>query len=338
MATGNSRNERIYLNMESSYGVIPNTTGAASVAGSDYCAHIGFTMTPSVAMIVRPAKTGTRTIRAGVSGRRAASWSGNFEMLGGSGPGIEPDCGKIFRCGFGNNPTIAAGVSVTYSLADTVLSMCGFSFLTPTTLTQRIIAGALVKDMTFTMNQDVATFTAQGEAKWLVDSTNFSALDVPGKCGLTAFPTEPVSPVGNGSLIAGFTGSLVVDGNTIANLTQFGLTIGANNGVVANNFGTYYPNETFGAERQVMCTIGGRLDDTTGITNAMQKALLKTPIQIVATVGTVPGSRYEFTIKGVQLGMPVMGDSGPFWTLNFGNSPASGSSLTALDEVSLRIY
>jgi hypothetical protein len=338
MATGNSRNERIYTMVESTYGVVPNTGGAATVAGSNYLAHIGFQLNAAQAMLVRPSKTGSRTVRSGVGGRRAASWNANLEMLAGSGAGVAPDCDPILRAVFGQAPTVSAGVSVTYNFADTVRSFSAFSFITPNTLMQRIGAGCVAQTASFTLNQDVATWTASGDAKWLIDSVNFATLDTDGRSGLTAFPTEPVSPVGNGSLIAGFTGSLVVDGNTVADLTDFGLTIGAGNATIKNNFGSSYPNETFGDTRSVSCSIGSRLSDVTAITNAITKALSKTAIQIVATVGTVAGNRYEFTVKGVQLGMPSMSDSGPFWTLNFGDSPASGSTLTSLDEVSLRIY
>jgi hypothetical protein len=338
MAIGNSRNERIYLQNESAYGVIPNSSGVASVAGSNYCAHIGFQLNAQQAMLTRPSKTGSRTVRSGVGGRRSASWSANLEMLAGSGAGVAPDADPILRAIFGAAPSISAGVSVTYSLADTVRSFAAYSFITPNTLMQRVAAGCVAQSATFTLNQDVAAWSASGEAKWLVDSVNFAALDTPGRSGLTAFPSEPGSPVGNGSLIAGFTGSLVVDGNAVADLTDFGLTINAGNSTIKNNFGEYYPNEVFGDTRSVVCSIGSRLSDATAITNAITKALGKNAIQIVATVGSVPGNRYEFTIRGVQLGMPSMSDSGPFWTLNFGDSPASGSSLTSLDEVSLRIY
>jgi hypothetical protein len=338
MATGNSRNERLYLQNEASYGVVPNSSGAATVAGSNYCAHIGFQMTPRVGMIVRPSKTGSRTVRSGQGGRRAGSWNGNFEMLAGSAAGVAPDCDPILRAIFGAAPTINAGTSVVYNLADPVLSFSAFSFITPNTLMQRIAAGCVARSASFRLNQDAATFETSGDFKWLIDSVNFAALDTPGRCGLTAFPSEPGSPVGNGNLIVGFTGSLVIDGNTVSDLTGFNLNTGVNNGVIGNNFGQFYGNETFGDTRGISCTIESRLSDVTAITNAIQKGLSKSAIQIVATVGSVPGNRYEFTVKGVQLDMPTMSDSGPFWTLNFGDSPASGSSLSALDEVSLRIY
>lgn len=183
----------------------------------------------------------------------------------------------------------------------------------------------------------MAKWSANGSLISVVDSVNFGSMTTAEKCGLTAFPSEPGSPVSNGNLIPGFTGALTVDGNTVAALTSMNINIGVNNGLI-RTFGNYQATESFGEVRNVTASCEVRLDTVTAITNMIQKGYSKAAVQIIAEIGMVVGNRYQFTLKGVQLEQPTESDSGPFWTLQFGSSPASGSSISAVDEISLKIY
>ncbi|MDE2103020.1 MAG: hypothetical protein KGL39_37595, partial [Patescibacteria group bacterium] len=137
MAFSYSRNERIYLQAETTYGQIPNTGGTASVTGSNCCRHTKLVLTPDVALLTRRDKTGTRTITAGVAGRKAGKWLVEMDLAANGTAGVVPDCDPILQAIFGAAATVSAGVSVSYALTDVIKSLSIFSFRTPSTMMQR---------------------------------------------------------------------------------------------------------------------------------------------------------------------------------------------------------
>jgi hypothetical protein len=317
--------------------VIPNASGTASLTGSNCCRHTKITLTPDVALLTRRDKTGTRSITAGVAGRKSGKWSVEMDLAANGAAGTVPDCDPILQAIFGQAATVSAGVSVTYSLSDVIKSFTAWSFRTPSTMMQRAASGSVVSSATFQLGQDIASLRADGESMWVVDSKNFATLDAGGKSGLTAFPAEPGSPVTNGGIIAGFTGQATLDSNVLANIRTATLKIGTGDQLTRDTFGTYYPSGTEGDVRNVVLSFNLYDDDGTGTTNLYQKAVSKAAINITLAIGTVAGSTWTFTLKGVQLAMPSLEDGGRKWSAAFGDSRASGSTLTALDEVALTI-
>lgn len=104
-----SRQETFFLQVESSFGVIPNTTGTATVAASNACAMIQFKMNRTTDPIVRKDKTGSRTMPAGVPGRQIAVWSTNMSLVTNGVAGVVPDCDPIFQSLFGAASTAMSG-------------------------------------------------------------------------------------------------------------------------------------------------------------------------------------------------------------------------------------
>jgi hypothetical protein len=332
-----SRNERIYLQKETAFGTIPNTGGTASVSGSSACRHVKASLTPEVALLVRPDKTGARTATAGVAGRKIGKWSVEMSLAANGAAGVVPDCDPLLVALFGADATINAGVSVSYALADVVKSLCLWRFRTPAAVMQQVAFGAVLNEATFNLGQDIASWSASGECMWVLDSVNFSGTDATGKGGLTAFPSEPASPVTNGGIIAGFTGQATFDGNVLANIRTATLKITTGNSIVKDTFGSYYGTTPEGDMRAVALSFGIYDDDASGTTNLYQKAISKSPINVTLQIGTVTGSKWTFTIKGIQLAVPSLDDGQRRWSASFGDSQASGSSITALDEVALTI-
>jgi len=337
MAVSFSRNERIYLQKETTFGVIPNTSGTASVSGSNCCRHIKASLTPEVALLVRPDKTGSRTATAGVAGRKTGKWSLEMSLAANGAPGVVPDCDPLLVALFGAEATVSAGTSVTYNLADAVKSFTLWRFRTPASVMQQVAFGCVVNDATFNLGQDIAQWSTSGECIWVLDSVNFSGTDSTGKGGLTAFPSEPSNPVTNGGIIAGFTGQATFDSNTLANIRTATLKITTGNAIVKDTFGKYYGDSAEGDMRNVALSFSLYDDDASGTTNLYQKAISKTPIDVTLQIGTVTGNKWTFTVKGVQLAVPSLDDGQRRWSATFGDSQASGSSITALDEVSLTI-
>lgn len=337
MAFALSRNERIYLQKETAFGVIPNTGGTASLTGANCCRHIKASLTPDVALLVRQDKTGSRTPTAGVAGRKSGRWSVEMSLAANGAAGVVPDCDPILEALFGQAATISAGVSVTYNLADAIKSFTLWRFRTPAAVMQQAAFGCVVNEAVFNLGQDIATCQFSGESVWVPDSVNFATTDTAGKGGLTAFPAEPGSPVTNGGIIAGFTGQATFDGNVLANIRSSTLRIVTGNAIVRDTFGKYYGDSAEGDLRNVALSFSLYDDDQSGTTNLYQKAVSKTPIDVTIQIGTVAANKWTFSLKGIQLAVPNLDDGQRRWSATFGDSQASGSSITALDEVSLVI-
>lgn len=104
-----SRQEIFYLQNESSYGIVPNTSGTATLASSNACAMIQFKMNRITDTLLRRDKTGSRTATAGVAGRKIANWTSNMSLVGGATAGSAPDCDPILRSLFGAAPVLKTG-------------------------------------------------------------------------------------------------------------------------------------------------------------------------------------------------------------------------------------
>lgn len=104
-----SRQEYFFLQNETTFGQIPNTTGTATVAGSNACSMIQFKMNRTVDSIVRKDKTGSRTATAGIPGRQSATFSTNMSLVTSGTAGTAPDCDPVLRSLFGAAPTAKSG-------------------------------------------------------------------------------------------------------------------------------------------------------------------------------------------------------------------------------------
>jgi hypothetical protein len=335
---GISRQERIYLLSETTFGTIPTVTN------SNACRTMpGSMLTATVANYPRPDKTGTRSQVIGIPGRKAASWSVTQSLAGNGTAGTTPDCSPILRAlfgivgGSGTGEAIVGGTSVTYTLVDPVQppSMSLFSFRTPTTLSQRIVEGAVCSQATFTLGQNIATWTANGTGIWCLDSGNFSVADATQKGGLGAFPTEPSAPVTNGQSTVGFTGSAIFDSQPIVEIQTATIRFTTGSAIVTDTFGSYYPTTAAGTVRSVGISFTAYDDDGAGLADLKAKALTQTPITIALTIGTIAGNIWGFTMNNVQLAVPTYDDSRNRYMLSFGESLAHATSITTKDEISL---
>lgn len=335
-----SRQERIYLFSETTFGTIP------TVGNSNACrAMPGASLLAVVDNYPRPDKTGTRSQVIGILGRKRASWSLTMSLAGNGAAGVTPDCSPLLRAlfgvigGSGTGEAIVGATSVTYTLIDpaTMPSLSIFSFRTPSTMAQRIVEGAVVAQSTFTLGQNIATWTSSGTGLWCLDSDNFAVADATQKGGLGAFPTEPGAPVTNGQSTVGFTGSATFDGNVIAEIQTATISVTTGAAIVTDTFGSYYPTTTEGAVRSVSiaCTVYD--NDGTGIKNMKAKALTQTPITITLVIGTIAGNIWTFTLPNTQLAVPSYDDSRNRYMCSFPASLAHATSISVRDELSLLI-
>ena len=335
MAYSYNRNQRIYLLPESTFGVCPNSAGAASFAGSDCALVLKASFKPNVDLIESQSKTGTRTVDAGTSGRRSGKWSIEVELRTSGTAGTVPDIDVLWACAFGSNPVVAAGTSVTYSISDSIKSFSVFNARTPSTVLQQVAIGCVVTEVTISMGENTARCAFSGDCLWVADSVTFAQLGSgdTGKGGLTAIPSEPGTPTTTGAIIAGFTGGATVDGNLLADIRNGTIKFNTGNAIPLDKFGSYYGGAPEGDTRSVTLSFSTYDNDSAAQTNLYSKALTKAKINAAMQIGTVPGNIYTFNVKGVQLATQDITEGQRKWQADFSDSRAAGTSLGSLDEL-----
>jgi hypothetical protein len=334
MADVLSRNQRGYVQVESTYGTIPNSSGAATVGNSNAFRFTRLNMNPSVAQIVRPDKTGSLSQTVAAAGRRSGSGSMACSLAGSGTAGTAPDIGAFLQALFGKAPAVSGGTSVTYAMDDNQYGLSVFDFWTPSTALQQIAFGTIVRRGRFSAGQDVASVEFDLQSRWVIDSAQFASAATAAKGGLTAFPSEPGSPTTNGNMAIGFTGANTIDGSSYAELRSFEIDINANRELPNDVFNSYYPGSPGGDIREVGVSWSIYDTDASALNTLKGKAISQTPVAVVFQIGTVPGNIWTFTMNNVVLNSPATDDGQRRKVVNF-SGRAYASSLTAKDECTL---
>jgi hypothetical protein len=346
-----SRLERIYLQVQSAYGTIPNTTGTATVGNSNACRFIKAMLDNDVATIKRPDKTGKRSPTAGQAGRKFGRWSLEQSLAPNGTAGVKPDCDPVIQGfmgaagaattstsgnGFPSGTTVVDGANAyKYTLSESIIPFIMWSFRQPSTIAQRVAHGCVVNRATFQLGQDgAATWNAEGECQWVLHHDKFSGSDDTAKAGLTAFPTEPSAPVTNGGMVVGFTGKAIMGGNAIATLRTASVSIMPANMPVKDTFGSFYATDPEGDERKVTTQFSIYEDDSAAFLALENASHSKARVDFIYQVGTVPGSIMVAHLKGVQLVAPSRDEERRF-IANFPEAEATGSADGAGDDLTL---
>ena len=258
-------------------------------------------------------------------------------LIGSVGNGIGGAAGNVSR------------VKLTYSFIDDITQFTLWSFRTAATLDQRVGHTCVVTEATFNLNQDVATWQANGDCLWVLRSKDFGTADVYQAAGLTTFPTEPATPVTNGSIIPGFTGRFVAGASTatasvyataavafptIRNAT---IRIQTNNLLVRDTFGSYYATLTEGDVRNITVSFNIYDDDSTAVNTLKTWGDNKTPVDFVLNLGTVVGNTWVHYLKNVYLAAHQLSDGQLRFDASYADSRATTSNLGVRDEYSLVI-
>jgi hypothetical protein len=402
-----SRLERLYLQVETTYGIVPNSGGTATVADSNCCRFIRMSLNRNSALIPRPDKTGSRSQQIGQLGRRYAPGVDIEMSIAPNGvAGTAPDADPLFQGlfgqagsalsgtatitgatnagpivitatahGFSNEDAVfisgvtgntaangawfitylttntfsligsqgngayvsggtASRVSYVYTLSDVtpIPSLSVWSFRQPSTIDQRVSQGTGIVEANFALGADVATARWSAEGQWINSSNQFSSEDTIGQGGLTAFPTEPSSPVTNGNFVVGFTGSVAVDGYNMATLRTANIRFQNAVELVRDTFGTYYSTGLMAGERAVGITFSLYEDDSTAYQTLITLAQNKTPVDIPLFMGTVSGTIFGILLKNVQIQDPTSGENLRFYE-DFPEAMAHATTLSSLDEI-----
>ena len=342
MAGTLSANQRIYLQptIDGSSNPIfsatfPNTSGTSTLAASNFCNHIDCNITPSTAVLQNMSKTGTLSQLRGVRGRSAASWDLTMHMQGSGAAGTAPDAAPLIQAMFGAKPTISAGVSVTYTLADAICSFSLFKFFQPSadSHSHQAVWGAMPSSLRFALSGDLATIQASGIGGFALDRNLFASMDADAKGGLTAFPAEPASPVANGSPVVGFVGSVTI--NSVGTFEVLDMSVDVNRPVdLRYAYGKYYPTVAGNGRREIPISFTIADDDGANWTALKLLGWNKTVFDITLVMGATAGNIWTWTLKNVQVDMPTYDEGGTRRAVRFTGN-ANATSTTTRDEVSL---
>lgn len=259
-------------------------------------------------------------------------------------------CGST-GVGVGGATGTVSKVKLTYTFIDDISLFALWSFRTPSTLDQRVAHTCVVQEATFNLNQDVASWQAQGECVWVLRSSDFANDDLYQQAGLGAFPTEPASPVTNGSIVPGFTGRFVaakaVSASTASAFATAAFTyttirnatfrLQTQNLLVRDTFGSYYATITEGDVRNIELSFNIYDDDSTEVQLLKQYGDVKTPVDFFISIGTVVGNIWSHYFKNVYLASHVLGDGQLRFDARYDNSRATTTNLAVRDEYALYI-
>ena len=337
MAVSQSIIEQVYVQQESTWGQIPNSSGTATVAGGDAMRHTKCDITAEQQEIPDKDKTGSISYTRGSSGARGARYSLTWEARPNGAAGVEPDFDPLLVAAFGQAGTVVASTSVTYSLANVIKSFTLYRFRQSSSVMQQAVAGAVIQELDFSFALDAnCTFTASGTGLWVPDSKGFSALDSTGKAGLSAFPADPGSPTTNGNPVNGLSGSATIDGNTDIQITAASLKIAP--GIQIPRDRLFSGRYGSSPERdRITATLDLTIidEDIASITSLYQKAQAGTAVDITLIAGSGAGTSITWTLSNCLLPQPGLNDSARKWASDLRGIQAFPTSTTSLDEITL---
>lgn len=259
-------------------------------------------------------------------------------------------CGAI-GVGVGGASGAISRVKLTYAFVDDISLFTLWSFRTPTTLDQRAAHTCVVQEATFNLNQDVASWQAQGECMWVLRSLDFANDDLYQQAGLTSFPAEPANPVTNGAIVPGFTGRFVAaqsiattsaatfasNAFTFVTIRNGTMRLQTQNLLVKDTFGSYYATFTEGDVRNIELSFNIYDDDSVQVNQLKAYADIKTPVDFFISVGTIVGNVWSHYFKNVFMASHVLGDGQLRFDARYDNSRATTTNLQVRDEYSLII-
>lgn len=338
MATASTIFERVFAQVESAWGVAPNSSGTATVAGADYVRHTRCEMVPAGTRIASSDKTGTKSATRGAIGSRSGRWTLQQEIRPSGTAGTAPDVDPLLQAAFGQAPTVVASTSVTYNLhATAIKSATIYRFRSPSTVAQQAILGAVVQELSVQFEQQAnAQWTFTGTGLAVPSSKTFSVLPTVAKGGLSAFPSEPASPVSNGAPVSSLAGSVTIGGHTGLQVTSCAIRIQTSidtpsDRLFAGAYASGPESDTLAAF--IDLTIID--EDTAAIDDILSKIENNETMDVEFVCGSTAGQRVKFQLNDCEFPDPQLDDSSRKWALNLRGIRAYATNSTAADEVKI---
>lgn len=317
MATYNSQYEVVFVQVESTYGTIPNSSGTGTVANADAVAVMGSggcVLSLNANRITPNIKRTSLSARQSVKGRSSGTVTMRVPMAGSGSAGTAPDCNELLQAAFGKAPTVNAGVSVVYGLEDASPSLTVYRYRASGVC--EIAAGWVIESVRF-IPGDESTIEFSGPCKQIIYSTHFSSYTTAEKCGLTSIPTQPASPVYNGDAVSAQFGTATIDGSTYTP-RSISFDFGMGRSVVQNSlFSGSMPTTPGQGVRNIGVTFSLDDSDVAALTTLKSKILAGTAFDVTIAVGATAGNIWTFFLNDLQGGAPTLDDGDLVWGLSF---------------------
>lgn len=280
-------------------GLFPNTAGASTVAAGDICPVISFKVSGAAGLVDSAAKTVGLGRVKGMAGRRSSTWEAVFPWQPSGTAGTVPNMDQVLQGIFCQAPTISAGVSVTYAFPSSAQpsELVFFLFRTAgSNVFQRAVRGCIVNSFSIGSSEGEATLTVGGTCAGELDSVNFSSYDTADKGGLTAFPTEPASPVAVGNSIVGFLGSgCSVNGVTTHSIESWSVSAQLNRGLQPK-YNERSPSVPTARLRDIKSSLGIFEENTAGLSALRFLWYNSTAFPLVYVLGVGAGNIATFNM------------------------------------------
>lgn len=328
-----------YTRLQRSYPIPEVTFGIAprAPANGDCCLITTLTDDPINPEIVRPDKTGSFGEILGIPGRRSSSWAATLSAAGSGSPGVAPDSDEYLALAFGQAGVVAAGVSVTYTLADLCPSATIYDYNAPGTVTQFAVLGAICNKLSTSFGGDVPMLNLSGDSMWTYDSVQAADTntDATAKGGLVAFPPEPSAPVVSGTPPQGFSGLITLDTNSYTSVRTGTIDMAIARELQKDGF-SVYPVAPGAGLRSISVSVEVYDDDSDNL-NALKTKCLSPlyPVEtLIFKIGTVPGNIWTWTAKNVRLVAPTYDKQNSRRTVKF-SGKAHDTSIGSNDALTL---
>jgi len=219
---------------------------------------------------------------------------------------------------------------VTYQPATDLPSVSVFDYWSPSTAVQRILQGAMVNQLEFSLNGDFHEFHFSGYAQDLLDNASFD-----GPVGqLQTFPLEPAIGAFDYSVVPGHLGQawLGVSPTKFCTITGGNVTIKNDLAARAKEFGSCGTKAFAPGMRTVTAAFDLYGMDSSAMTELYQAARQQSPISVMFQLGEVDGQVMAVYLKSVIPEVPEFDDSENRLQWKFRASRAQG---TIDDEISV---
>jgi len=219
---------------------------------------------------------------------------------------------------------LAMGPTANYHLASELPSVSIYDYWDPSTAVQRILAGAGVDRLTFSLNGDYHELGFAGVAQDLVDGASF----VSGQNGATAFPAEP-APGGSSYIpVPGNLGQVWLGVIPNQMFTVSSASIEVRNNLEARNkeYGTSLPSGLTPGMREVRVSLELFAQDDSATTALYQAARQQDPVSLMFQMGQTAGQLAGIYIKSLVPDVPTFDDTEKRLKWKFKDTQAQGTS------------
>ncbi len=202
---------------------------------------------------------------------------------------------------------VPLGSTATYCLAESLPSNTLFDYWDPSTAVQRVLTGAVVDQLSISLNGDFHEFEFKGMAQDIVDSASF----ISGQGGAVTFPPEPTVAGYSYSPVPGNLGEvwLGVIPNQFLSVSAASMEIKNNVNLRTKEFGSSLPQGIAPGTREVSVTLDLFSMDDASTEGLYQAARQQLPVSVMFQLGQVGGQLLGIYLPSVVPMVPEFDDA-----------------------------